>query len=278
MNLFVTKKCPFDEIVYLNSKEKCKFYYDFKLIELNKYKLNSVTATLMPISVSTYCMPFFLDIFKPSLLNLLTVKVVQILLELKSKYKPQIYLDNENFLNSYILEDILWNCFAIFKFKFSVDYKKGFLNYFFSVFCVLKYFEVSIEGNQKSAEIKYQIRSKISKIKQLIPCFIEALILNGLLIQKDLKFFLNLNFIQLVKNSPNSRLEIEFSQEAVAILKQLSDKHSILRLSDLCRIKMKQVMKYFSMRTVHELNLSDKLKQFILFDQEFADYHSIFKS
>ena len=50
-----------------------------------------------------------------------------IIIELKHIYKQKIYLDNHNILNSYILEDIIWNCFALFNYKFTSIYKKGFL-------------------------------------------------------------------------------------------------------------------------------------------------------
>jgi hypothetical protein len=223
----------------------------------------------MPISVSTYLMPFFFDIFQPSLLSLFSKETLDILIKLKYNYKQQIFLDNDSFLNSYILEDILWNIFALYKYKFSFTYKKGFLNYYFAIFCVLKHFELTLERDLCLDEYVFLVRKKIYKIKQLIPFFVEALILNGLLTQRELIFFLDLNFSKLIKPSANSKYEIEYSHEAVQHFRPFTHKYSLYRLCDLCRIVIKVSMNDFSVKKVQELNCSDKIKQFIVFDQEF---------
>ncbi len=248
------------------------------MIELNIYELNDVTKRIMPISVSTFLMPFFFDIFQPSLLNLFSRETVDILIKLKYSYRQQIFLDNDSFLNSYLLEDLLWNCFALFKYKFSFDYKKGFLNYFFSIFCVLKHFELTLETNLCLEEYVYLMRKKIEKIKRFMPFFVEALILNGLLTKRELYFFLNLNFSKLIKFSMYSKFEIDYAYEAVQLFRPFVHKFSLYRLCDMCRIVIKINMKNFGVKTVQKLNCSDKIKQFILFDNEFHKCYENYKT
>jgi hypothetical protein len=232
----------------------------------------------MPISVSMYSMPFFFDIFKPSQLRLFSKKTLSIIIELKHIYKQKIYLDNHNILNSYILEDIIWNCFALFNYKFTSIYKKGFLNYYFSILCVLKHFELNLNRETCLDKNKFLVSEKINKIKMFVPYFIEALILNGVLMRKDLLFLSNLNVSRFIKFTKNSKSEIDYMNEAIQLTKPLINKYAIMRLDDMCRIAVKSSMSEFGVKTVSQLNCLQRIKDFLIFEQEFINYFEYFKN
>jgi hypothetical protein len=257
--------CPFDEIAYLRLVERDKQNISLNIKKLNVYKLDDVPDQLMPVSVSTYLMPFFFDIFQPSLLKMFSETTIGIVLKLKCKYKPQYHLDNNNLLSSYMQEDILWNCFALFKFKFSMEYQLGFLNYFFAVHCVLKYFDSRLDmGNLNGSDL--EIQKKILSIKKSLGFYVEALILNGFLNNKSLNNFLKNN---LTKNAQ----EFFYLDDAIQNLKEITNRFNISRLADLCRIRVKFLMKNFNPSTVNELKISDISKEFLLFDKEFNSFY-----
>jgi len=109
-------------------------YINFKPIE------NSIDY-FIPNCISTFLMNFFMDIFPPSELKMLSEKTLEIILKLKSLFKPQIHLNSE-LKTAYVCEDILWNCFAIFKFKFDKSYSIGFVNYLNSLFGIINAYKV----------------------------------------------------------------------------------------------------------------------------------------
>ncbi len=154
--------CPFDEVAYsmltieMNTKHDTQIevitmrrenmkrshleklnnfeYINFKPIE------NSIDY-FIPNCISTFLMNFFMDIFPPSELKMLSEKTLEIILKLKSLFKPQIHLNSE-LKTAYVCEDILWNCFAIFKFKFDKSYSIGFVNYLNSLFGIINAYKV----------------------------------------------------------------------------------------------------------------------------------------
>ena len=114
--------CPFDEIAYrqLDITDKHSESGSGKIRPLHLYKLEDAASQLVPISVSTYLMPFFFDIFKPSELKLFSASTIDILLKLKCKYTPQIYLSQ-----TWVMSNRLIQCIKKKKWKINAD-----LNFF----------------------------------------------------------------------------------------------------------------------------------------------------
>ena len=257
--------CPFDELAYFKLVEKEKQKLALNVTKLNFYKINEVHDQLIPVSVSTYLMPFFFDIFQPSLLKTFSEKTLEIVLKLKCKYRPKYFFDNNDLLNGYLQEDILWSCFAIFNYKFSMEFQLGFLNYFFGVRCVLEYLSSHFDADNMKIN-KLELQSKILFIKKTLEFYAEALILTGFLNNKSLNSFL--------KNNLSKKLhELIYLEDAINDLKVITNKFKILRLADLCRIRVKLTFKNFSAISIKELKVSETSKEFLLFDKEFNRFY-----
>lgn len=262
--------CPFDEIVYeqlffetndISNKEielitrrrhkmKQLLLDNLKLFEFMVYKeKNNSFDYLLPNCISTFLMQFFFDIFPPSELKMFSSNTLEIVLKLKSLFKPQIHLDS-NLKIAHILEDILWNCFALFKFKFDKLYTVGFVNYFNSLFIILNAFK----------DDHYFLSLKLDVgIRKLAPYFIQALILNGLFTLNDFKQFLKFS---------------ETSNESNSIVQSKITSNFPMNLRNLCRIKIKQTMREFNSIAVDSLKQDDSIKRFLLFNSEFESYYN----
>lgn len=313
--------CPFDELAYfkLNQPQQQQQLNSSDIqinlppiqakIEFKLFSLSNANDYLVPTSVSTYLMPFFLDIFQPSTLKLFPKTTLDILLKLKRNYKPQLYLDNDNLFSLYILQDLLWNCFGLLNYKFDSSYKYGFLNYYLSLFCILKYYEIANANKLADVNKKLNLINRIQQIKGSIKYYVEALILNGFLDLNDLSLFegLYLNklnnkynigdgfsqnvsfnkFVQMFRQNlslngddTNEKHELVYLEEAINMLQQIMLNSSLfpLKLKYLSRIKVKQTIKEFNVRIVNELKLPDLVKDFLLFNQEFDFYFNQIES
>jgi hypothetical protein len=102
---------------------------------------------LLPNCMSTFLMPFYFDIFKVTELSQFTQDQIQLMLALKRSYKAQIYL-NYDALTSYLRENILWNCFTLFKYrhKRTSTTAMGYFNYYLSFVNILSHLEKVINN------------------------------------------------------------------------------------------------------------------------------------
>lgn len=258
--------CPFDELAHarlvnpganvykINGNEAELARVPLMLFEVCKIN----TYSLMPNCCSTLLMPFFFDIFKPSEIKQYSSKTVDILLKLKSAFTPQLYLD-EKLLASFCVENLLWNCFSLFRFKFNANYRTGFLNYLLSLTCLMSHFKAAIatcdEQTSQSNRLRYL------KLKKAIVSFVEALVLNG---------FLNNNDLYQIQSTldkfPNLKL---YQDELFAVLGDILAAHTPMKLKNLCRIAVKNRMSDFTNEAVNKLLKSENDKKFFYFDLEF---------
>ena len=162
-------------------------------------------------------------------------------------------------------EDILWNCFALFNYKFGMELQLGFLNYFFAVRCVIKYFNSHL-GEGDSNFNKFKILKKIQLITKALEFYVETLIITGFLNNNSLNCFLKNNFSKKMQ-------EIVYLEDAINDLKKITNKYKILRLEDLCRIRVKLNIKNFNSTSIAKLKISDESKEFLLFDKEFSRFY-----
>lgn len=97
---------------------------------------------LLPNSMATFLMPFYFDIFKVTELGSFSQEHVQLMLALKRSFKAQLYL-NYDALVAYLRENILWNCFILFKYRHvqSAAASMGFFNFYLSFVHILVHLE-----------------------------------------------------------------------------------------------------------------------------------------
>lgn len=107
---------------------------------LDPYVLKS--NGLLPNSMATFLMPFYFDIFKVTELGSFSQEHVQLMLALKRSFKAQLYL-NYDALVAYLRENILWNCFILFKYRHvqSAAASMGFFNFYLSFVHILVHLE-----------------------------------------------------------------------------------------------------------------------------------------
>ncbi|CAF0703584.1 unnamed protein product [Brachionus calyciflorus] len=162
------------------------------------------------------------------------------MLKLKNRLNPESYLDT-NFINMHILENVIWNCFALYKYRFNSTYKIGFLNYLISLYCFMEILESS---------------DKKAKISKILPFYIEALVLNGFLKRKDLE-----------------SLQLDESKNYVRkFMSHLNGVNSeVPKLKNICRLFIKNRLVNFDRITIDKLSLDDENKNFLLFDHEFQN-------
>lgn len=232
------------------------------LVDLRFYDSNSSTD-FMPNCLSSYLMPFFFDIFQPSELKKITSKMVDILLKLKTSYKPQVFLNEmstESAFLTQLVDNCLWSCFALFNRRFHDKYKLGFLNYFISSVCY--YRRVLLLKSDQLVDKESKI---LCNFKQVISFYVEALVLNGLIKPSDLKLV-----VQLAEQNPNA----EYIQDVLEIMNQVLGKFIPMKLKDMCRILVKRSLKpYFDLDSVKQLKLNHKDTEFLLFNDEFQQYY-----
>ena len=269
--------CPFDEIVYTNlsyepsqlpieliEPKRIKMRLDhldsLKKFEYRQFDLkNDSLDYLLPNCISTFLMQYFFDIFPPSELKLLTPSILEILLKLKSLFKPQVHLDS-NLKLTHLLEDILWNCFALFKYKYDKSFTKGFINYYQSLFTII---------NHCKNDFYFQKLKLETGIRKLAPYYIEALILTGLFDESDFKTYSKLIAFE----------HDELMYEAYKIIEnKMKSLNQPMKLKHMCRIRIKNEIKEFNSIHLDALNISENLKSFILFNSEFESYYNENKS
>lgn len=97
---------------------------------------------LLPNCMSTFLMPFYFDIFKITELGSFPQEHVQLMLALKKSFKAQIYLDYDTLI-TYLRENILWNCFILFKYWQipSSATRMGYFNFYLSFVQILVHLE-----------------------------------------------------------------------------------------------------------------------------------------
>ena len=237
-----------------------------KLLDNQNFKFclyrieNNSIEHFMPNCIAQLLMEFFFEILRPSELTFYSSQTLDIVLALKSSYKPSPRLSIE-LMGAQVPECVLWNCFALFYFKFDTALAKCFLNYFFSSFCVVDYFQKCCRD---------QIRS--NQIRRLLSSYLDALILsnflNPQLYKLIVEFFTNLG--------PESKTDA--NRELFNFVTQHVDSKFPLRLKDLCRIRVKEAMHEFNAESVHKLNLPTTHKSFLLFEAELHHIYCLFNN
>ena len=96
----------------------------------------------------------------------------------------------------------------------------------------------------------------------MLPYFIEALVLNGLLVWNDLEII-----SEAFERASNSEPKIDTSyfKETMDLFKRVLGSHRPMSLKNMCRIFVKNSIQNFSIPTVEALPISDRDKEFLLF-------------
>lgn len=236
--------CPFDELAFFKIK-----YLDTKILAQNDPQINQIIIfdsksimDVMPNCLSTFMLQFFFEIFQPSELKNFTRKTLDLMLKLKNSLKPESYFDI-NYKTMHLVENVLCNSFALYKYKFNMKYKNGFLNYILSLYCLT-------ENNAEEA--------KVNRLVRVLPHFLKALVLSGFLSQSDL-------------TDLESKLG---SKSSIYTEKFLSDLYEIfnsnkMTLKSMTRIIVRQNLTDFGHDVITKLKLDKKCREFLEFESEF---------
>lgn len=294
---------------YLSEPSTSKYNYNYsnvkrlakiiKMPEINENPLDRrylKQNNLLPSCVSTFLMPFYFDIFKVTELNQFSQEQIQMMLCLKRSYKAQIYLNYESLI-SYFRENIVWNSFILFKYKFFSDNAKlrmGLFNFYLSFVHILTHLELVISYHQKQLQlqtvpmadssqhqlIKDHIKRGI-ELTNCLPYLLETLILTGLFKQADLvKFrkFYTTKYLLLNRTTSHQQqaynLDVVFYEQAYRAveLKTNAGQCFPLNLKNLCRIKIKDSMSNYNAGNVDKLNIPKSVKSFLMYDNEINDF------
>ena len=143
-------------------------------------------------------------------------------------------MTKENLIRMNKKEDILWNCFALFKLKFNKNiYKYGFFNYYLSLHALVQYLT---QSNYNT--------NLINQIDIMMVHLGQALLLNGLFDLNDLKAFSDFYddienaFInnELRSNMKIGSFHVDYLKRALNNLKELITSNYPMKLKNLCRI------------------------------------------
>jgi hypothetical protein len=254
--------CPFDELAYrkiqYNSLSVFNQVFDPKLSssELQmSFKVFDDEESVFPNCMSTFLMPLFFDIFQASELKQFSPKIVDIILKLKTSYVPQIHLNEKThpeLFKSQLISNCLWNCFALFKFKYNPVYKWGFLNYLSSMCFLNKYY--FLKNNN------FYTNQDFFNCKVTLKYYAMALHETGFLTHGDILMLKNLAHY---KNR-----NVPYLEDLVDIVNSVLGTGP-MRLSSLCRVFVIKTMQYFNLKAIKSLNLSNnEHERFLLFDFE----------
>ncbi|RNA32321.1 hypothetical protein BpHYR1_012252 [Brachionus plicatilis] len=296
-------KCPFDVFAYTrlvkmpspNSNDNN--FYNFSVVRkisklLTHYQNNPLHGkflrdnSLLPCTVGMFLMPFYFDIFSIRELNEFSPIEIDMILNLKKNYQTQVFLNYDSLISNY-KDNILWNCLVIYKYKLDDSTKFGssrieYLNYFLAMMYTLYHLEYVIYYTQSSSHEENQVLKKhitrALELNEMILLLFEAYILAGLFTQRDYveyERFVNKQ-IDCPMDHNAYNLEKNYYQNTLSMIRENSEKVFPLRLTNLCRIKIKNSMKEYNRKNVSKLPLSKDIKKFILFENELTKNLSIF--
>ena len=287
---------PFDQHAYSKLvKDKCNLVnrspelnYNYENISkinniLKKldFNLNSKrflnANNLLCNCVSSSLMVFFFDLFRISEIQSFDKETISIMIKLKSAYKPQKYL-NPRILFEYLAENVLWNSVVLYKYRLD-DWQKnkmGYFNFYLSYIYILVHMELIVLCDKGEPVVLDYLSKKINDLNSALPSFLKALILNGLLKHDDIVKFENFiinNRLNRLKCARKLDLKYIYFEKALASVSNKAGLSFPLRLKDLCRIRVKESISSYEPSKMFKLSLNDdKLKGFLMFDQEIVSY------
>lgn len=236
--------CPFDELAFFKIKR-----LDTKILSKIDYQINKIiifdsksVMDLMPNCLSTFMLQFFFEIFQPSELKNFTRKTLDLMLKLKNSLKPESYFDS-NYKTMHLEENVLCNSFALYKYKFCLKYKIGFLNYILSLYCLA----------ENIAE-----DSKIKRLVRLLPHFLRGLVLNGFLNRADI-FDLELKL---------ASISSEYKENFLADVNKILNRNKLMALKSMSRIVVRQNLIGYGHDEITKLKLDKKCREFLEFESE----------
>lgn len=249
---------------YYNIKKLSKLMRTMSVHERNFLKQNN----LMPSCVSSHLMPFFFDIFSMSDLKQIGDDTVNKMLGLKQAFKAtQLYLD-EHTLTSYLVENLLWNCLALFKFKLTdlvADSKTTRMGYF-NFYLAFVYIQIHLEQTKDTFLVK-----RLNEYKQILSHLFDALVLTGMFAHGD---YVRFRQFYEEKKKRFQCLENVYLENAIRSIAPTADVCFPLKLKNLCRIQIKKSLVNYNMDTLNKLNVPVSTRKFLLFSEEMEIIYS----
>lgn len=248
---------------YCNIKKISKLMRTLNVREKSFLKQNN----LMPNCISSLLMPFFFDIFTMSELKLFGDETVNIMLNLKQTYKAQVYLDEQT-LTSYLTENIVWNCLALFKLKLKdlsddQTLRMGYFNYYLTYIYIRMHLDYLLSGIRTDS-CKDLLKRSI-ELGFVLPHLLDALILTGLFKHCDYVKFKK--FFQEKKKRVQC-IENVYLENAMNNVSQTADICFPLKLKNLCRIQIKKSLVNYSVDSLNQLAIPNSTKRFLMYNDE----------
>lgn len=301
-------KSPFDLFAYNRLKsgsafkdasidtKTSKFNYNYlnvrKLSKLLNFYENPLDKkylkqnNLLPCCVGQFLMPFYFDIFKVSELNQLSREEIDMNLLLKRTYKSHIYLDYESLIGNY-KENILWNCFILFKYKFSSTQtlRMEFFNYFLALNYSYQHLEHVVSHLQslnqpKHAQMISEHLSKALDLSMTLPFLFDTLILTGMFKHSDYVRFKAFAQSRLMFSSQGKQLSLErvYYENSLKNICHKAEHCFPLKLKNLCRIKIKEQCDKFDSAQVNKFAIPKTIKCFLMFEDELREFYLKYKN
>ncbi|RMZ95826.1 hypothetical protein BpHYR1_017284 [Brachionus plicatilis] len=270
-------KCPFDLFAYTRlCKIPCSGFdqkqnsYNWSTVrKISKmfpsYQINPLDTKflqnnpLLACSAGAFLMPFYFDIFSIRELNEFSPIEIDMIVDLKKKYPTHVHLNYDSMISNY-KDDILWNCLYNFN-----DLKKfgsnrhEFFNYFLAMMYTLYHLEYVVNHIQRQPNYEKNILrihfTKVLELSEMIPFLFEAYILTGLFTHADYihyeRFVIDKLKLKIKKNE-YKKIESVYYENTLNMIRQTSGKVFPLKLSNLCRISIKNCMNDFNQKNILE--------------------------
>lgn len=293
-------KCPFDLFAYNRlSKTKPSSRFDEKNLynfsQVNKiskifsdYQNNPLDSkflrnnSLLACTVGSFLMPFYFDLFRVSELNQFSPIEIDLVLVLKKNYKISLYLNYDSLIRNF-KENILWNCLTIYKYKLDDTNRLEFFNYFLALMFTLYHSEIVVNYLQRQLFHENKI-FKIHVIKALelsamIPLLLEAFILTGIFSHKQFIKYENFatNRLNTLIQNDSYNIEKKYYEKTLDMIGQTRNQVFPIKLSNLCRLKIRNSLIDCNQFNVKKLPCSNEIKNFILYQTELKNCFDKYK-
>lgn len=297
-------KCPFDLIAY-NRLSRIPFaIFDEKNV-YNCSKVEKISNifsncqnnpldvkflqnnSILKCTAGSFLMPFYLDIFRISELKEFSPIEIDMILEIKKNFSAHINLNYDSLTSNY-KENILWNCLVIYKYKLDdarkfKSNKLEFINYLLAMMFNLFHLEYVVKYLQRKFSHENQILKihiiKALELRNMIPLLVEAYILTGLFTYNDYVHYKSFvaKKVKLIFGTSEFNIEKAYYENSLKIIRKTRGKIFPLKLSDLCRIVIRNSIIDFNKNNVFKLSCSSQIKKFILFQNQLKNCFEEYK-
>lgn len=208
-------------------------------------------------------------------------------------------------LTDHLVENIIWNCIVLFKFKLyqtptdgtesqlfggsgrsnSSGFNNYFINFYLSFFYIRTHMELVLLKIKDNAALSETMRKKLADLDSYLPQLLNALVLTGNFTQLDYhrlrRFCMKQGYDvddidDTIESSLASKtrrrrsidLTGEYFKNVIKSVQPTFQTAFPLKLKDLCRIKIRNSLNQLDSTSIAQLNVTPDVQSFLLFDNE----------